>query len=885
MKISDIRKGKKICAWLTVLFMFIGGIEIVPINAEAATKKYVKKITLSDTELELEEGDKEQIKYKVYAYKGASKKIKLKVSNNKVVSAKVSGHKISVYAKSAGKSVITVISKGKNKRGKKIAKRIKVYVEAENDDDLDYDYDEDSEEKNTGEQEKSEQPTSEQVKSEQVTSEQPTSEQVKSERVTSEQPTSEQARSEQTNSEQATSGQTTSEQATNKQVTSELTTSEESTTEQETTEQAKQEEKNEKLPELTYQVNIENDGWVPSVKDGSISGKTASSKSIESFKLYLEDEDGNSALRYAAHIIGDGWQDWKTSGYVAGIQGQSKYIDSFRVTMLDQYTSLYDVYYRVYVQDYGWLSWAKNGEIAGSTGIEIPIEAIVVKIVEKGTDFDVQGSSYLQTPSLSYQSYVKGSGWQNTVDSDQTSGTTTAPIEAVKVTYTGFDGKNAISVNSHIFNSGWKGWKSSGEISGETGTSSYYDAVQIKLNDTMSKIYDVYYKVYVCDYGWLGWAKNGATAGSTEVGVPVTAFQVKVVEKNASFNTGESPTFSRVTMEYQANVESLGWQNVVMENGIAGTTGQSKKLTAISIGMNDFKNDPSITYNAHCSKVGWQGWKNSGIIAGGYGAEKPIEAIQIKLISHLTKYFSVYYRMHVANYGWLGWAKDGEPAGTIGGGVPAEAIQIVIVSKLKSFDRGGTAYHELPPAQTSNSANQVANRISELETTLCGKYFNINRNGACGSKCRGHACSNCLTSNIVQQTWLKNEFGNLSTNQFPTTPTSDVTLSRAGYSCAGFAAFAEWYLYRNSTSDTVNVKKIGTYTFNSANVSSYAQVGDLIRLEASGGGSGHSAIIVSWDSSGITVIDSNWSGTYNCLVQKHKIYYSAYGLITISRHQ
>lgn len=690
MKISDIRKGKKICAWLTVLFMFIGGIEIVPINAEAATKKYVKKITLSDTELELEEGDKEQIKYKVYAYKGASKKIKLKVSNNKVVSAKVSGHKISVYAKSAGKSVITVISKGKNKRGKKIAKRIKVYVEAENDDDLDYDYDEDTETNNTSEQAKSEQATSGQVTSEQVTSGQTKSEKATSEHVTSE---------------QATNEQVTSIQVTSEQVTSEQTISEEPIAEPEITEQVKQEEKNEKLPELTYQVNIENDGWIPSVKDGSISGKTASSKSVESFKLYLEDEDGNSALRYAAHIIGDGWQDWKTSGYVAGTQGQSKYIDSLKVTMLDQYTSLYDVYYRVYVQDYGWLGWAKNGEIAGSTGVEMPIEAIAVKIVEKDTVFDVKGAATLKTPSLSYQSYVKGSGWQNAVGNASTSGTMTTPIEAVKVTYTGFDGKNAISVNSHIFNSGWKGWKSNGEVSGATGTTSCYDAVQIKLNDTMSKLYDVYYRAYVSDYGWLGWAKNGATAGST-IGVPLTALQVRIVEKNASFNTNGSSVFSRVTMQYQANVESVGWQKVVMENGIAGTTGQSKKLTAISIGMNDFNNAPSITYNAHCSNVGWQGWKNSGIIAGGYGAEKPIEAIQIKLTSHLTKYFSIYYRMHVANYGWLGWAKDGEPAGTTGGGVPAEAIQIVIVNKLQSFDRGRTAYHVLQasPAQSGYSA-------------------------------------------------------------------------------------------------------------------------------------------------------------------------------------
>lgn len=44
----------------------------------------------------------------------------------------------------------------------------------------------------------------------------------------------------------------------------------------------------------------------------------------------------------------------------------------------------YDIYYRAHVQGCGWLDWAKNGESAGSEGLAKRMEAVEVRLVEKG---------------------------------------------------------------------------------------------------------------------------------------------------------------------------------------------------------------------------------------------------------------------------------------------------------------------------------------------------------------------------------------------------------------------------------------------------------------------------------------------------------------------
>ncbi len=202
----------------------------------------------------------------------------------------------------------------------------------------------------------------------------------------------------------------------------------------------------------------------------------------------------------------------------------------------------------------------------------------------------------------------------------------------------------------------------------------------------------------------------------------------------------------------------------------------------------------------------------------------------------------------------------------------------------RAVTRGNLAMNTYWPEYSGDSSttpstdSDILSRIDSLYSLLGNKYFNVGQNTACGAKSSGHSCDNCYTPNIVNATWFKNMFGTVSTDYFPTSYDSSGTYTRAGWSCLGFSHFAEWYIFKSSNTSQVNTTKIGTYNFNYSNISNYAAVGDILRLNSS-----HSVIYISADSSGIYVLDCNYGTDYNCMVRKHTISYSSYSTFTISR--
>lgn len=149
----------------------------------------------------------------------------------------------------------------------------------------------------------------------------------------------------------------------------------------------------------------------------------------------------------------------------------------------------------------------------------------------------------------------------------------------------------------------------------------------------------------------------------------------------------------KVSIEYQAHVSDVGWQNAVTSTSssvkTAGTTGQAKRIEALKITLNDASGNSMIKYRTHVANVGWQNWKASGQIAGTTGKSLAIEAIQIVLNEPYASQYDVMYRMHVSNKGWLEWAKNGETAGSTGISLQAEAIQIKVVDKNGVSSSGG----------------------------------------------------------------------------------------------------------------------------------------------------------------------------------------------------
>lgn len=119
------------------------------------------------------------------------------------------------------------------------------------------------------------------------------------------------------------------------------------------------------------------------------------------------------------------------------------------------------------------------------------------------------------------------------------------------------------------------------------------------------------------------------------------------------------------------------------QNITIGTTGQSKRLEGITLGLSAIPSEMSgtIQYRTHVQNRGWQGWVNSGAFSGTKGKALRLEAIQIKLTGSLAQNYDVYYRVHAQNYGWLDWAKNGSSAGTEGFGYRLEALQICVLPK------------------------------------------------------------------------------------------------------------------------------------------------------------------------------------------------------------
>ena len=204
-------------------------------------------------------------------------------------------------------------------------------------------------------------------------------------------------------------------------------------------------------------------------------------------------------------------------------------------------------------------------------------------------------------------------------------------------------------------------------------------------------------------------------------------------------------------------------------------------------------------------------------------------------------------------------------------------LTIVMVAGIIQFT-GLKASAYSSPGNVSVSA--VPAKANELLSKLGGDgaYFTVNKSYCKSPREKGHACDNCFTSYIVNTSWFKSIFGSVSTSQFPQQYyPSGSPGSAAGWSCHGFANFAMWYIFSQSSSDQVTSKKVGVYSLTKANFDSYVWPGDVIRTSK-----GHSMLVLSWNSDGYTVIDSNYSGA-NCQVHIGLRYYDSSTTFAVSR--
>lgn len=128
---------------------------------------------------------------------------------------------------------------------------------------------------------------------------------------------------------------------------------------------------------ISYQVHVQDHGWLKSTTSGNVSGTTGQSRRMEAIKINLNGVDGT--LKYQVHVQDYGWLSETLAGSVAGTTGQSKRMEAIIIKLEN---SSYKIKYRVHAQDIGWMNWVDAGQVAGTTGQSRRIEAIQI-IIEK----------------------------------------------------------------------------------------------------------------------------------------------------------------------------------------------------------------------------------------------------------------------------------------------------------------------------------------------------------------------------------------------------------------------------------------------------------------------------------------------------------------------
>ena len=323
-------------------------------------------------------------------------------------------------------------------------------------------------------------------------------------------------------------------------------------------------------PSIYYQGHVQNIGWQDEVKNGATCGTNGLSYRVEALRVAARGIDGG--VTYSAHVQNIGWQDYRSDGVIAGTSGQSLRLEALKLELTGNAKNQYDVYYRVHVQNVGWMGWAKNGERAGTSGFSYRMEAMQIKLQAKGTPAPSNSDANTTLPfidsngvSVTYNSFLAGSGWQGNRKDGQTSGAAgvSARVQLINATLSDTS-HGSIQYSLCRPTGSWTSWASNGAQCGENGTNPI--ALRMSLTGDYAALYDVWYRVHIANIGWLDWTSNGAAAGNDSPDNPIEAYEVCVTprENGAPGSTG-SPFYYSQRLN---GVDISGWNRGINIAGL-----------------------------------------------------------------------------------------------------------------------------------------------------------------------------------------------------------------------------------------------------------------------------------------------------------------------------
>lgn len=494
---------------------------------------------------------------------------------------------------------------------------------------------------------------------------------------------------------------------------------------------------NEKPMKVSYSAHMQGSGWMDFVSDGATAGITGKSLRMEGVKILLDkgDETLGGGIEYRMHMQRHGWGSWSRDGAVGGVVGNALRMEALQVRLYGSLAAKYHVYYSVHVQRLGWMAWGKDGESVGTAGQSLRVEAIKIKLVKDGEDPALDTSfidcdkSFDGGKLLSVQAHVQRLGWMDAVGNGEVAGTTgmSLRVEALNIASVGLDVPGSLMAEGHVQGKGWTGYTTG--MVGTTGQGKRLEAIRIKLTGEAASKYDVYYRTHVARIGWLNWASNGANSGTSGMAAPVEAVQIMLSPKGVTpvlaSGAASEAFLSGTSVRYKAHCQSYGWRSEVSDGATAGTTGQGKRMEALTMRLDGGNVGGSVNYQAYVSGKGWQGYKTANVVAGTEGQGRAIEAVTIGLTGRALTMYNVYYRAHVSGAGWLDWAMNGEVAGAPGTGHAVEAIQVLLVPKgngapgATSNHEIGRSYFEDPMVRKAQGYSSPTNWLILVDTDTC----------------------------------------------------------------------------------------------------------------------------------------------------------------------
>lgn len=177
---------------------------------------------------------------------------------------------------------------------------------------------------------------------------------------------------------------------------------------------------------------------------------------------------------------------------------------------------------------------------------------------------------------------------------------------------------------------------------------------------------------------------------NSNLNIVAEAILVKNDNSILRINRSANLTVGRILpIQYQAFVETIGWQEWFSSGQIAGTREQNLPIKALRIDLPDpseggIPAGGTIQYRAYMGAAagdgpGWLDWVNEGQMAGRTDVEECyLDAIQIKLIG-MPEYSVQYQVKIIGENDWQPWVRDEEMAGTNGQNKHIEAIRMRIV--------------------------------------------------------------------------------------------------------------------------------------------------------------------------------------------------------------